>query len=194
MITLNDIIAKAKTIYGAFLPQEIEALAKTADSLGENRIFVEIGSFFGRSSVVLGMIARKNNCHLTCVDIFNEFPPDENNPEEIKRQFKANMAEANAKYNLMNVESSEASEGFDSKIDLLFIDGDHSYKGVKSDIGCWVQYWVKVGGFVLFHDYGGVHPGVKKAVDETTNLEKIRVVETLLITKKTHSIPVTTYE
>jgi len=128
------------------------------------------------------MIARKNNCHLTCVDIFNEFPPDENNPEEIKRQFKANMAEANAKYNLMNVESSEASEGFDSKIDLLFIDGDHSYKGVKSDIKLWLPK-VKIGGFVLFHDYGGIHPGVKKAVDET-GLIKLEVVETLLVAKK----------
>jgi predicted O-methyltransferase YrrM len=37
------------------------------------------------------------------------------------------------------------------KVDVLFIDGDHSYEGVKKDYENWVQT-VKPGGHILFHD------------------------------------------
>jgi len=55
------------------------------------------------------------------------------------------------------------------KIDLLIVDGDHSYAGVKGDIEHW---WTKVknDGLVFFHDVidlevNGTN-GVKKAIDE----------------------------
>lgn len=181
MITFNDIIAKSQSVFGAFLPKEIEALAKTADSLGSNCNFVEIGSYFGRSSVVLGMVARKNNCHLTCVDIFKEIPSGLDSSKQVKQEFIKNMADANAKYTLMEMLSAEASKLYQKSIDLLFIDGDHSYEGVKEDIRLWLPK-VKFGGFVLFHDYVGMHAGVKRAVDETA-LIRLKVVETLLVAK-----------
>jgi predicted O-methyltransferase YrrM len=37
------------------------------------------------------------------------------------------------------------------KVDVLFIDGDHSYEGVKKDYENWVKT-VKPGGHILFHD------------------------------------------
>lgn len=37
------------------------------------------------------------------------------------------------------------------KIDVLFIDGDHSYEGVKKDFTIYEQF-VKKGGLVIFHD------------------------------------------
>jgi predicted O-methyltransferase YrrM len=45
----------------------------------------------------------------------------------------------------------ELTKVLNREIDLLFIDGDHSYKGVKSD---WDMYspLVKKGGHVVFHD------------------------------------------
>ncbi|MCS7261539.1 MAG: class I SAM-dependent methyltransferase [Anaerolineae bacterium] len=46
----------------------------------------------------------------------------------------------------------------------MFVDGDHSYEGVRSDIECWLPK-VLEGGVVAFHDYRW-SPGVKKAVDE----------------------------
>jgi len=60
-------------------------------------------------------------------------------------------------------------------LDLLFIDGDHSYAGVQRDLA-WVPL-VKVGGYLLFHDCYDwppsppkmVHqivPGVNRAVSE----------------------------
>jgi len=39
------------------------------------------------------------------------------------------------------------------KVDLIFIDGDHTYEGVKKDYYNWIKT-VKPGGYVLFHDAG----------------------------------------
>jgi predicted O-methyltransferase YrrM len=59
-------------------------------------------------------------------------------------------------------------------VDLVFIDGDHGYAGVKLDIEAWYdKIWS--GGIIAFHDYGlkmtdgsEQFPGVRKAVDEFT--------------------------
>jgi len=49
-------------------------------------------------------------------------------------------------------------------IDLLFIDGDHSYKGVRDD---WDTYkrFLNTGSVVVFHDWGWAE-GVKRVIVE----------------------------
>ena len=58
----------------------------------------------------------------------------------------------------------------DQKIDLLFIDADHSYKGVSLDWKNWSPF-VRKGGIIAFHDYyvhsEGGHLGVRKFIDES---------------------------
>jgi predicted O-methyltransferase YrrM len=39
-------------------------------------------------------------------------------------------------------------------IDFIFIDGDHSYDACKADIAAWAPF-VKRGGVIAFHDFGG---------------------------------------
>lgn len=53
----------------------------------------------------------------------------------------------------------------DFSCDLVYIDADHSYQGVKNDIHSW---WMKVkeGGIMAFHDYQMTHYGVNQAVNE----------------------------
>lgn len=58
----------------------------------------------------------------------------------------------------------------DGSLDLVFIDGDHSYDGVRKDIAAWKSK-VRPGGFLAGHDYkpsGCGHYGqnVGRAVDE----------------------------
>lgn len=56
-------------------------------------------------------------------------------------------------------------------LELLFVDGDHSYEGAKADFERWGSF-VRPGGHLLFHDavdtggYGNVYPGVARAVAE----------------------------
>jgi predicted O-methyltransferase YrrM len=66
------------------------------------------------------------------------------------------------------------------KVDILFIDGDHSYEGVKKDYENWFKT-VKSGGHILFHDACRSRGGatcvaeVKKFVD-TVPLIRIKDV------------------
>ncbi|HUZ82271.1 MAG TPA: class I SAM-dependent methyltransferase [Gaiellaceae bacterium] len=56
-------------------------------------------------------------------------------------------------------------------LELLFIDGDHSYEGAKADFERWGAF-VRPGGHLLFHDavdtggYGNVYPGVAQLMSE----------------------------
>ena len=77
---------------------------------------------------------------------------------------------------LMLSDTSLAGEKWNIPIDLLVVDGDHEYVGVKADIEAWVPH-VKVGGLVFFHDhleriggFNGEGPwkigGVAQAIEE----------------------------
>jgi hypothetical protein len=50
---------------------------------------------------------------------------------------------------------------------LVFIDADHTYESITSDIQSWLPK-VKVGGIISGHDYN--HPPVKQAVHELLNV------------------------
>jgi hypothetical protein len=50
-------------------------------------------------------------------------------------------------------------------VDMVFLDGDHSYEGVAADIGAWTPL-LRSGGLLCGHDYGGRWEGVRRAVDE----------------------------
>lgn len=54
----------------------------------------------------------------------------------------------------------------DRSVDLVFLDGDHSFAGVMEDWHEWLPK-VKPGGWLAGHDYGDKRFGVKKAVDES---------------------------
>lgn len=49
-------------------------------------------------------------------------------------------------------------------LDLIFIDGDHSYEACRDDIQAWRQH-VRPGGILAVHDYGALHT-VTRAVAE----------------------------
>lgn len=69
--------------------------------------------------------------------------------------------------------STDVTEIGPGSLDLLYIDGDHSYDGVKRDLEL-AWKWVKRGGWICGHDYAMNHAktknnydfGVKRAVTE----------------------------
>ena len=69
------------------------------------------------------------------------------------------------------VADSRKVEPPSQEVELLFIDGDHSYEGARADFDRWSAL-VRPGGHLLFHDavdsggYGNVYPGVSRVADE----------------------------
>jgi len=67
------------------------------------------------------------------------------------------------KLSIINCRSAQAV--IPQKYDVLFIDGDHTYKGVMRDI---IAHWDKLTNVCIFHDYVTCK-GVKDAVDFIIN-------------------------
>jgi predicted O-methyltransferase YrrM len=78
---------------------------------------------------------------------------------------------------MMRMTSAEALPQIpEESLDLVFIDGDHSYEGVKIDLGWWDK--VKPGGIFCGHDYksrGRKWSGVVRAVDEWAESQKLTI-------------------
>lgn len=123
---------------------------------------VEIGSFKGRSTVALA-----SGCKGTvyAVDHFSGPTLAGMDPEAIRADFEKNTA-ACQNVLLIRDESTHVanSEAFGGPVDMVFVDGYHSYEQVKADLIAWLP---KARKLICGHDYNDPHwPGVKQAVDE----------------------------
>lgn len=65
----------------------------------------------------------------------------------------------------IRLDSVQAAEQINEPLDFVYIDGDHSYQGIREDLEAWFPK-VRVGGIIAGHDYGQpAFPGVKAVVD-----------------------------
>lgn len=76
-------------------------------------------------------------------------------PQAFDRETQALIAQG---FDLERVEQLEVNSGRAAKqwkqqVDLVFVDGEHSYKGVEKDLRLWSKL-VKPGGLLVCHDYG----------------------------------------
>jgi glycosyltransferase involved in cell wall biosynthesis len=63
-------------------------------------------------------------------------------------------------------DSDKAVSDVPGLVDFVYIDADHSYEGVFSDLCRWITK-VRIGGIIGGHDYGHKDfPGVRQAIDE----------------------------
>jgi hypothetical protein len=95
-----------------------------------------------------------------------------NKPHELARmKCLKRIASFAGRFTVHRMESTEAAPLVaDASLDLVFIDADHSYDGVSTDIDAWLAK-VKPSGWIGGHDYGAKpngreFPGVQRAVDE----------------------------
>ena len=71
---------------------------------------------------------------------------------------------------------SAAARTPDSSLDFVFIDADHSYEGVSTDLKAWAPK-VRAGGVLCGHDYdNGTTWGVSRAVKEYADEASLRVL------------------
>lgn len=133
-----------------------------ADRLKPNAAVTEIGSFLGSSACYLarGLSGRGT---LYCVDTWNNDAMDEPT-RDTYTEFQNNTKDASSPIVPLRGLSHERAATFDKKIDLLFIDGDHSYDACLTDWRCWSKF-LNSHAVVVFHDSGWAE-GVQKVIGE----------------------------
>jgi predicted O-methyltransferase YrrM len=120
---------------------------------------VEIGSFRGRSTIVLSRAAAEG-VGIVAIDPHGggdrgpqEITPDQVRGDEDNRVFRANLegAGVNGRVRHVRLMSDEAHGDVDGPIDMLYVDGAHRYQPARDDIAAWGAR-VPVGGTLLVHD------------------------------------------
>ncbi len=151
-------IHRAKRIRGWMDEVELTWLAGQAET---HTKIVEIGSFLGRSCRVL---ADNTLGTVTAVDTWNFEHPAYGDVTTLFAEFKSNMTGCDNLRIVKKLSVAAAQELADERFDMVFLDGDHTYEGVKADIEAWGPL-VTVGGLLCGHDYTD-HESVRRAVME----------------------------
>ena len=132
---------------------------------------IEVGVYEGKSFsyFMVEMLRAKKSFNVSAVDSFTF--EDEQTKENIEVVFRRNLASVIDKVNVIKGDSGLSAEQFeDESIDFMFLDADHVYSRVHSDIMAWLPK-IKVGGIISGHDYCKEHEGVIEAVDEIFGLD-----------------------
>lgn len=140
--------------------------------------YVEIGCYAGGSACLL---LQRPNTNVISIDLGRPISPNVvlNNVDKlnIHKNFYVYLLGNSQTITMVSQLKNKISE-----IDILFIDGDHSYKGVKNDFNLYSSL-VKHGGYIVFDDYNDDKhsPEVKKFVNELISLitDEYEIIGTL---------------
>jgi predicted O-methyltransferase YrrM len=141
---------------------DISTLYKYVSEIPTDGIYLEIGVAKGASLAVVNYIFStfSKNGYCGGLDVIDW------KAERIDRINKfLELMGTKPSYSFIEEDSQLAARFWTKPIDVLYIDGDHTYIGVLKDIVSWIPH-VKSGGVVLFDDYNDV-TGVKQAINDT---------------------------
>lgn len=153
---VQDVVADVE---GWMTPGQARKLWNCSRTVRSGGLIVEIGSFRGRSMIVLASGA-PDGVDLVAVD---PHAGNDRGPQEIDGfeddaaqdnvVFNNNLEKAGVRDRVRHVRkfSNEALGDVPGDIDLLYIDGAHRYKPARDDIRTWGAK-IKPGGDLLIHD------------------------------------------
>ena len=153
--TLRDI----EHVAGWLTDAQAQRLWTAASRLTAPARIVEIGSFQGRSTIVLAQAAAEG-IEVVAID---PHAGNDRGPQEISgfeaeaagdnERFEHNLREAGVRHRVRHVRafSSAAHDDVEDPLDLLYIDGAHRYGPARDDIVQWGRR-VRDGGTMLIHD------------------------------------------
>lgn len=142
MVDLEELDLKANP--GAFSTFDMAVCVPEIEKLEPGQVYLEVGVDRGKSLSIAKMVA-KEGVHIYGVDL-------QKDPKVPGTTF-------------LQGNSQELARDFVRTINVIFIDGDHTYEGCKADIDSWYSFMAK-DGVMLFHDADASSPGVVKAVEE----------------------------
>lgn len=165
---LEEILEKIKGVNALLCEKDKEALYRYAGYVPENGVIVDIGTAAGSSAFIMAL-ASKDSVKVYTVD------PMRN------QNFLDDRTRLELDDKIVYFEGTSAFSYIDWQrpIDLLFIDGVHSYQGVKDDFETFGTK-VKPGGIVIFHDiflYDNTIGAYVEDIVKEGLLKKIEIVD-----------------
>lgn len=180
-------------IEGFFSRPEGEQLLYTSQDMlrhTKSKTVVEIGSYLGKSTALLGQVALEAGGVVHAIDPHEgeitspQGPKVQTSPTFEK--FMKNIAWAGVESVVRPIRQKSYEVDWKEPIGYLFIDGLHDFANVMRDYACFGQ-WVEKGGGIAFHDYGTDFPGVNLLVDDLLArrvLERVAGAGSLIVTRK----------
>jgi len=157
--TLEAALEQVADVQGWMSPDQAERLFRAAACTRPGDQVVEIGSFQGRSTVVLAYGAPE----AVPVVAIDPHAGNDRGPQEIDgfaaeaagdhERFNANLERAGVRHRVRHVRafSNEAHTEVEGSIAVLYVDGAHRYAPARADIRDWGAR-VAPGGTMLIHD------------------------------------------
>jgi MMP 1-O-methyltransferase len=163
----SRLFALAEQVIGFMPADEGRALHDAALHYLDGGVAVEIGTYCGKSTVLLGAAAHARDSVLYTVDHHHgseEHQPgweyhDTSMVDAVTGRFdtlptlRHTLDEAGLDDNVVAVvgKSTVVAKGWRTPLQLLFIDGGHSEDAARKDYEGWAK-WVSVGGALIIHD------------------------------------------
>jgi len=151
-----DIEKIVESAYSLYMPQEKEEITQLAKFVCElqPKVVVEIGTKFGGTFKIWNEVTNAKTISIDLVDgIHGGVTRDDvNNRNEYFINLygsRCNFIEGDSHQDLTYDLLVNVLKG--QKIDFLFIDGDHTYEGVKQDYEMYKEL-VSDNGYIAFHD------------------------------------------
>ena len=159
MRSFDEALQAVSAVDGWMSPDQAERLYRAAAGTHRGDIIVEIGSFRGRSTIVLASAAPEG-VQIVAIDPHagNDRGPQELDGFEAAAAtdhdvFNANLAAAGVAHRVHHVRAfSDAAHGeVAGVVAVLYVDGAHRYAPARTDIRDWGRR-VAPGGTLLIHD------------------------------------------
>jgi predicted O-methyltransferase YrrM len=158
-IEFADAFRRAAPVRGWLSEEQARRLWEAARRVPAGGLLVEIGSFHGRSAIVMASVLA-DGARLVAIDPHaggdrgpQEIAPEAERGEADHQTFQANLRSAgvDARVEHVRLMSSEAHGAVDRGIDVLYVDGAHRFGPARDDIVRWGAR-VRDGGTMLVHD------------------------------------------
>jgi predicted O-methyltransferase YrrM len=197
LVLTMPILARMRSIEGWLSDEEadllIGALARVISTIENAPAVVEVGSYCGRSTVVLASVLQ--SLQISRMKVYAIDPHDgrvgalDQGIEQLAptlAKFKHNIAAAGLAPLVEGIQRNSFEVHWEKSVSFLFIDGLHDYANVSRDFYHF-EPWLVPGGYVAFHDYAHYYPGVVKFVNELLAnrlYQRVSHVSSLIVLKK----------
>ena len=178
-----DAVTRASAIYSITTEEERGCLAQLAREVPDQGLIVEIGCLYGGVTAVLAL--SNPNAAVIAIDDFSWHP--DGMPVNSAIMVLENMRSVGAdNVTIIEGDSRSQHKAWARKIDLLWIDGGHSFEYVRSDLFNFAK-WCDV---IALHDYQnpaawmGITKAVSMFLQENPNWQMDKVVGMIVVLRR----------